>query len=100
MARTMICESNAPHNIWAEAVNTACYISNRKKPEGINEALDDPNYILAMQEELNQFERNKVWTLLPKPENRSIIGTKWVFRNKFNESGAIVRNKAQLVAKG
>ncbi|KAI4387451.1 hypothetical protein MLD38_005281 [Melastoma candidum] len=71
-----------------------------KEPDGIDEALDDPDWILAMQEELNQFERNKVWTLVPKPDNRSIIGTKWVFRNKLDESGAVVRNKARLVAKG
>ena len=53
-----------------------------------------------MQEELNQFERNNVWTLVPKPENKSIIGTKWVFRNKMDETGVVVRNKARLVAQG
>ena len=53
-----------------------------------------------MQEELNQFERNKVWTLAPKLNNHSIIGTKWVFRNKLDENGAIIQNKARLVAKG
>ena len=53
-----------------------------------------------MQEELNQFERNKVWTLVPKPKHHPIIGAKWVFRNKMNEQGVITRNKARLVAKG
>ena len=53
-----------------------------------------------MQEELNQFERNQVWDLVPKPEHQSIIGTKWVFRNKLDESGVVVRNKARLVAQG
>ena len=51
-----------------------------------------------MQEELNQFERSKVWTLVPRPLNHPIIGTKWVFKNKLDESGIIVRNKARLVA--
>ena len=51
-----------------------------------------------MQEELNQFERNEVWTLVPRPKNINIIGTKWVFRNKSDEDGNIVRNKARLVA--
>ena len=55
---------------------------------------------MAMQEELNQFERNQVWELVPKPEHQSIIGTKWVFRNKLDESGVVVRNKARLVAQG
>nr|XP_016445060.1 PREDICTED: uncharacterized mitochondrial protein AtMg00810-like [Nicotiana tabacum] len=53
-----------------------------------------------MQEELDQFDKNQVWKLLPKPENALIIGTKWVFRNKLNEDGKVVRNKAILVAQG
>ena len=53
-----------------------------------------------MQEELNQFESSNVWTLVPRPSNHSIIGTKWVFRNKLDKSGIIVRNKARLVAQG
>ncbi|GMI86883.1 cysteine-rich RLK (RECEPTOR-like protein kinase) 8 [Hibiscus trionum] len=51
-----------------------------------------------MQEELNQFERSNVWTLVERPSNQSTIGTKWVFRNKLDESGNIVRKKARLVA--
>ncbi|NBI56464.1 hypothetical protein EIZ48_29055, partial [Photobacterium alginatilyticum] len=53
-----------------------------------------------MQDELNQFERSNVWTLVPRPHDKSIIGTKWVFRNKMDESGIVIRNKARLVAQG
>jgi len=53
-----------------------------------------------MQEELHQFERNKVWHLVPRPEDRSIIGTKWVFRNKLDEFRTVTRNKARLVVQG
>ena len=60
----------------------------------------DEFWALATQEELNQFERNKVWTLVPRPKHYPIIGTKWVFRNKMDEQGVITRNKARLVAKG
>ena len=52
-----------------------------------------------MQEELNQSERNKVWSLVSRPKHHPIIGAKWVFRNKINEQGVITRNKARLVAK-
>ena len=51
-----------------------------------------------MQEELNQFKRNNVWELVPNLEYQSIIGTKWVFRNKMDEFSVVVRNKARLVA--
>ncbi|KAK0570992.1 hypothetical protein LWI29_009545 [Acer saccharum] len=53
-----------------------------------------------MQEELNQFERNDVWTLVPMPKSSHVIGTKWIYRNKSDENGNIVRNKARLVAQG
>ena len=56
--------------------------------------------MMAMQKELNQFKRIGVWTLVPKPFDDSIIGTKWVFRNKKDESSIMVRNKARLVAQG
>ena len=53
-----------------------------------------------MQEDLNQFGRNQVWHLAPKPQDRPTIGTKWIFRNKLDESENVVRNKAGLVAQG
>ncbi|GJX33016.1 copia protein [Tanacetum coccineum] len=53
-----------------------------------------------MQEELNQFIANDIWELVPQPRNMTIIGTKWVFRNKLDENGIVSRNKARLVAQG
>ncbi|EOY19086.1 Cysteine-rich RLK (RECEPTOR-like protein kinase) 8, putative [Theobroma cacao] len=53
-----------------------------------------------MQEELDQFKRNCVWSLVSRPLNHPIVGTKWVFRNKVDEQGNVVRNKARLVAQG
>jgi hypothetical protein len=51
-----------------------------------------------MHEELENFERNQVWTLVGSPRCVNVIGTKWVFKNKQEEHGEIVRNKARLVA--
>jgi len=53
-----------------------------------------------MQEEFHELERNKVCHLIPRPEKRSIIGTKWVFCNKLDEFGTVTRTKAQLVVQG
>ncbi|GJR28643.1 retrovirus-related pol polyprotein from transposon TNT 1-94 [Tanacetum coccineum] len=66
----------------------------------MNEALTNESWIIAMQEELNQFIVNDVWELLPLPKNMTIIGTKLVFRNKLDENGVISRNKVRLVAQG
>ena len=70
------------------------------EPKSVGEALEDRNWINAMHEELNQFARNEVWTLVPRSEEMNVIGTKWVFKNKIDEQGVIVRNKKRLVAKG
>jgi len=70
------------------------------EPKTVGEALENNNWINAMQEELNQFARNEVWTLVPRIEEMNVIGTKWVFKNKIDEQGVIVRNKARLVVKG
>ncbi|KAK2375015.1 putative mitochondrial protein [Trifolium repens] len=70
------------------------------EPKNVDEALTDDGWIVAMQDELNQFQRNDVWDLVPRPTHKNIIGTKWVFRNKLNEQGEVVRNKARLVAQG
>ena len=53
-----------------------------------------------MQEELYQFERSKVWYLAPRAEGKTVIGTRWIFRNKLDENGAITRNKSRLVVQG
>jgi hypothetical protein len=69
------------------------------EPFMVEEALQDPDWVLAMQEELNNFKRNEVWSLVPRPK-QNVVGTKWVFRNKQDEHGVVTRNKARLVAKG
>ena len=61
--------------------------------------MKDDSWIIAMQDELNQFERNEVWKLVPRPNDYLVIGTKWVFRNKQDKYGIVVRKKARLVAK-
>ena len=70
------------------------------EPKTVAEASKDDCWVKAMHEELNQIEKNKTWELVPRPKNKNVIGTKWVFRNKLNEEGQVVRNKARLVCKG
>nr|GEW02062.1 retrovirus-related Pol polyprotein from transposon TNT 1-94 [Tanacetum cinerariifolium] len=74
--------------------------AQNQKPKNVNEALTDDSWIVAMQEELNQFIANDVWELVPQRRNMTIIGTKWVFRNKLDENDIVSRNKAMLVAQG
>ncbi|GJT09076.1 retrovirus-related pol polyprotein from transposon TNT 1-94 [Tanacetum coccineum] len=70
---------------------------SEEEPKKVFEALKHVGRVDAMQDELNQFSRNKVWTLVPAPYGKTIIGSKWVFRNKKDETGIVIKNKARLV---
>ncbi|GKB56482.1 putative ribonuclease H-like domain-containing protein [Tanacetum coccineum] len=67
-------------------------------PKKVIQALQDPSWIEAMQEELLQFKLQQVWTLMDLPHGKRAIGTKWVYKNKKYERGIVIRNKARLVA--
>jgi hypothetical protein len=70
------------------------------EPRDVGHALSNLSWVNTMHEELENFERNQVWTLVEPPRGVDVIGTKWVFKNKLGEDGEVVRNKAHLVAKG
>ncbi|XP_075086522.1 uncharacterized protein LOC142169186 [Nicotiana tabacum] len=84
----------------SQKLNSHMALISQLEPKKVEEVLKDIHWVKAMKDELDQSERNKVWKLVPKPSNVSIIGTKWVYRNKLNESGLVMRNKARLVAQG
>jgi hypothetical protein len=69
-----------------------------EEPKKIEDALKDSDWINVMHEELNNFTRNQVWELVERLKNYNVISTKWVFRNKQDQDGLVVRNKARLVA--
>nr|GEU94673.1 hypothetical protein [Tanacetum cinerariifolium] len=77
----------------------ACFLSH-EEPKRVHQAFKDSSWIKAMQEELLQFKMQKVWVLVDLPYGKRAIGTKWVFKNKNDERGIVVRNKARLVAQG
>ncbi|GJU90477.1 putative ribonuclease H-like domain-containing protein [Tanacetum coccineum] len=88
LVRFLICAHQANFALWEE------------EPKKVIHALKDPSWIEAMQEELLQFKLQEVWTLVELPNGKRAIGTKWVFRNKKDERGIVIRNKARLVAQG
>ncbi|GJU08895.1 ribonuclease H-like domain-containing protein [Tanacetum coccineum] len=85
-----------------EDLNTClffCFLS-QEEPKRVTKALSDSAWVEAMQEELLQFKLQKVWVLVDLPKGKRAIGTKWIFRNKKDERGIVIRNKARLVAQG
>ena len=83
----------------ANFVSYSCYLS-QVEPTKVKEALQDESWVEAMHDELLQFQRNVIQTLVPRPDGKHIIGTKWIFRNKTNEEGNMIRNKTHPVAEG
>ncbi|GJY68837.1 putative ribonuclease H-like domain-containing protein [Tanacetum coccineum] len=77
---------------------SAMQTRSKEEPKKISEALQDDSWVQAMQEELLQFKLQQVWVLVDLPNRMKVIGTKWVYRNKRDERGVVVRNKARLVA--
>ncbi|GJW72788.1 putative ribonuclease H-like domain-containing protein [Tanacetum coccineum] len=77
----------------------ACFLS-QEEPKEVIHALKDPNWIEAMQEELLLFKLQEFWTLVDLSNGKRAIGTKWISRNKKDERGIVIRNKARLVAQG
>ncbi|GJU59148.1 putative ribonuclease H-like domain-containing protein [Tanacetum coccineum] len=77
----------------------ACFLS-QVEPRSVAQALEDPSWVDAMQEEMQQFKFQNVWVLVDLPEGKYAIGTKWILKNKRDARGIVVRNKARLVAQG
>nr|GEW69270.1 hypothetical protein [Tanacetum cinerariifolium] len=76
------------------------YLLSSIEPANVAKALRDADWVSAMQEKLDQFAILKVWRLVPRPEGKTIIKTKWIFKNKKDKSSLVIRNKARLVAVG
>ncbi|KAI3729553.1 hypothetical protein L6452_18214 [Arctium lappa] len=77
----------------------SCFLS-QLEPKKAHDAMKESSWIEAMQEELPQFKLQDVWDLVDLPKGQRAIGTKWLFRNKRDERGIVIRNKARLVAQG
>nr|GEU32355.1 hypothetical protein [Tanacetum cinerariifolium] len=77
----------------------ACFLF-QVKPRSVAQALKDPSWVDAMQEEIQQFKFQNVWVLVDFPAGKYAIGTKWILKNNRDARVIVVRNKARLVAQG
>jgi hypothetical protein len=70
------------------------------EPKNFNEDIKDDHWVKAMNDELDQIEKNNTWEMVQILEGKNVIGSKWIFKNKLNEQGQVIRNKERLVCKG
>ena len=80
-------------------VNEKICLISQVEPKYEDEAIKHNYWIQAMKEELDQIVKNDTWELVPRPNDMNVIGTKWVFRNKMNEKGEVLRKKAKPICK-
>ena len=109
MLETYVRKNHSPKQIIGERSTKVMARSKLKdikclifdfKPRIVEVALENENWIDFMNEDINKIEKNNAWTLVLGPVDKNVIGTKWIFRNKLNKNGEVVRNKARLVCKG
>ncbi|KAL5561469.1 hypothetical protein UlMin_031216 [Ulmus minor] len=74
--------------------------TRQKEPTTIRQAMKDPNWVAAMQNEIEALQRNNTWELVDPPSSVNVIGCKWIFKLKYKADGSLKRHKARLVAKG
>ncbi|GKC72149.1 retrovirus-related pol polyprotein from transposon TNT 1-94, partial [Tanacetum coccineum] len=70
------------------------------KPKNFKQSMTEPSWIDAMQEEIHEFQRLKVWELVPCPNKVLLIKLKWIYKVKTDEFGRVLKNNARLVAQG
>ncbi|GJY84379.1 retrovirus-related pol polyprotein from transposon TNT 1-94 [Tanacetum coccineum] len=70
------------------------------EPKNFKQAMTEPSWIDAMQEEIHEFERLQVWELVQCPDKVLLIKLKWIYKVKTDEFSKVLKNKARLVAQG
>ena len=86
--------------VMRSIINEELCLISQVEPRRPNEAIKDDYWKEAMKDELQQIIKNNTWELVPRPKEKNVIGTKWVFRNKMNEQGEVIRNKERIVCNG
>ena len=79
---------------------TVNQLSTVSIPRNVQEALTNPDWKKAMNEEMEALQRNTTWELVPLYEGNKTVGCRWIFTVKLNPDGSINQYKARLVAKG
>nr|GEV33402.1 Gag-Pol polyprotein [Tanacetum cinerariifolium] len=97
-AATLILPNSAEVSSSTSIDKDAPYLT-KEEPKNYKEAMEESCWIEAMQEEIHEVDRPKVWELVPRPDKAMIISLKWIFKVKLNEYGGVLKNKARLVTK-
>jgi hypothetical protein len=71
-----------------------------KEPRGFKSAAKHPEWLSAMDSEIQALQRNDTWTLVPRPASHNVVGCRWIFKTKLRSDGSIERHKARLMAQG
>ncbi|RVW50549.1 Retrovirus-related Pol polyprotein from transposon RE1 [Vitis vinifera] len=71
-----------------------------QEPRGFKSETKHPEWLSAMDDEIQALKKNDTWDLVPRPINHNVVGCRWIFKTKLHANGSIERHKARFVAKG
>jgi hypothetical protein len=86
-------KSDGVHTTRHMLYQTELTLLSQIEPNSIKEACKDENWVNSMNEELDQIEKNQTCELVPRPKNKNVIRTKWVYKNKMDENEQVIRTK-------
>ena len=70
------------------------------EPSSFEEAVEEPAWVDAMVEEYDSIVRNSAWEIVPRPEGKSVVGLRWIYKVKQAADGSVEKYKARFVARG
>ena len=77
------------------ALMSKCIVT---KPSSFEEAVEDPAWVDAMVEEYDSIVRNSAWEIVPRPEGKSVVGSRWIYKVKQAADGSVEKYKARFVS--
>jgi len=79
------------------ALMSKCVVT---EPSSFEEAVEDPAWVDAMVEEYDSIVKNSAWEIVPRPEGKSVVGSRWIYKVKQAADGSVEKYKARFIAQG
>ena len=70
------------------------------EPSSFEEAMEEPAWVDAMVEEYDSIVKNSAWEIVPRPEGKLVVGSRWIYKVKQAADGSVEKYKARFVARG
>ena len=77
-----------------------CIVTGSSEPSSFEEAMEDPTWVDAMVEEYDSIVKNSAWEIVPRPEGKSVVGSRWIYKVKQAADRSVEKYKAKFFSQG